>query len=251
MKILFHLGHPAHFHLFKNLITSLEKQKNDITIVIKKKDVLEKLLLNSNLDYINILPKGRKNNLIGLISGQLLQNIQLLKICKKNKPDLLVGTSVACAHVSCLLNIPFINVNEDDASVIPFYSYLSYPFSNVIISPVSCYNSHWEKKSVKYEGYHELAYLYPNNFSADKNVVEKYFPINKPFFLLRFAELSAHHDRGIKGINSKITEKIISLLKPYGDIYISSERKLEQKFESYRLSINPLELHHLMGFAKM
>ena len=27
MKILYHLGHPAHFHLFKNVITFLNKKK--------------------------------------------------------------------------------------------------------------------------------------------------------------------------------------------------------------------------------
>ena len=41
MKILFHLGHPAHFHLFKNVIKNLKKNKHDVFILIKKKDILE------------------------------------------------------------------------------------------------------------------------------------------------------------------------------------------------------------------
>ena len=41
MKILFHLGHPAHFHLFKNTIKNLIKDGNKIFIIIQKKDVLE------------------------------------------------------------------------------------------------------------------------------------------------------------------------------------------------------------------
>ena len=35
-KFLFHLGHPAHFHLFKNVIKLLKKNGDEIYILIKK-----------------------------------------------------------------------------------------------------------------------------------------------------------------------------------------------------------------------
>ena len=44
---LFHLGHPAHFHLFKNPIKSLTADGHKVSIVIKKKDILESLLQKS------------------------------------------------------------------------------------------------------------------------------------------------------------------------------------------------------------
>ena len=39
MKALFHLGHPAHFHLFKNVIVTLNSKGHQIFILIKKKDI--------------------------------------------------------------------------------------------------------------------------------------------------------------------------------------------------------------------
>ena len=68
---------------------------------------------------------------------------------------------------------------------------------------------------------------------------------------MRFVSLTAHHDAGIKGINTSIAKKIIELLEPYGDIYITSERPLESDFEKYRLAINPLDIHHIMSFSNM
>lgn len=38
------MGHPAHFHLFKNTIILLKEAGHDVKILIKKKDILEDLL---------------------------------------------------------------------------------------------------------------------------------------------------------------------------------------------------------------
>lgn len=71
MKILFHLGHPAHFHLFKNIISDFTNKGDNVLILIKKKDVLEKLLDESGFKYFNILPKGRKDNKISIAPGHI------------------------------------------------------------------------------------------------------------------------------------------------------------------------------------
>ena len=107
---------------------------------------------------------------------------------------------------------------------------------------------------------------------------------------MRFASLNAHHDSGIKGINSEIAERLVKILEnsvceqngapketnecvsngESGDpeyslskrgfdtrtrvtnaIYITSERPLEPQFEKYRIKINPLDMHHVMAFASL
>ena len=72
-----------------------------------------------------------------------------------------------------------------------------------------------------------------------------------PFFIMRFASLNAHHDSGIKGINTEIAQRLIDILAPHGTIYITSERPLEPQFEQYRIRINPLDMHHVMAFASL
>ena len=61
MKVLFQFGHPAHFHLFRNTIEGLNRDGHQTYILIRKKDILEDLLIQSGLPYTNILPSGKKN----------------------------------------------------------------------------------------------------------------------------------------------------------------------------------------------
>ncbi len=251
MNILVYLGHPAHFHLFKNSINNWKNEGHHVTILIKKKDVLENLLQSAGFNYINILKKGRKDSKIGMFWGMIQRAYQLFKICRKHKPDILTGTCVENSFAGKLLKIPVINLNEDDAEVVPLYAKLSYPWANVILAPEVCNCGKWNTKAVKYKSYHELAYLHPNHFVPDKEVVEKYFSVEKPYFILRLAKLTAHHDDGIQGMNASIVENIIQILQPHGDIYITAERELEAQFEPYRINISPLDMHHIMAFAQL
>ena len=137
--------------------------------------------------------------------------------------------------------------------IVPLFQKMAGPFIQTILSPVSCDNWKLEPKSIKYSGYHKLAYLHPNQFHPDRTVVERYFSTDKPYFVLRFAKLKAYHDieSDAHGINTEIAQHLIDLLLPYGNVYITSERELEPQFEKYRLNINPLDIHHVLAFAKL
>lgn len=249
MKYLFFLGHPAHFHLFRNTIDALISKGHKVFILIKKKDILEDLLKHSGHEYVNVLPDGRADGKIGIAIGVIKKDWELLRFCLKNKPDLMMGTSAEIAHVGKFLGIPSMNFNEDDAGIIKTFAKLTYPFSTHVVSPIGCDNEQWNKKTIAYNGYHKLAYLHPNRFAPDLNVVHKYFSTEKPYYLLRFAKLNAHHDAGIQGISTDIAQKVIDLLTKTGNVYITSERELEPQFEKYRLKINPLDIHHIMYYA--
>ncbi len=252
MKILVYLGHPAHFYLYKNVIANLRKDGHNVEILIKKKDILQQLLDNQGWEYHNILKEGRKNSKLAIAIGTLKRIFRELRFCLKYKPDILTGTSVENSYVGPLLNIPVINCNEDDASVVPLYAKLSYPGASVILNPIVCNSGKWDAKANKYQSYQELAYLHPNHFTPDEKIVNGYgIDIKKTYFIFRFASLHAHHDGGIKGISTEIAQRLIDILKPHGDIYITSERPLEPQFEQYRIKINPLDMHHVMAFASL
>lgn len=243
------MGHPAHFYNFKNVIPQLKADGHVVEVLIKKKDVLQELLENAGMPYHNILKEGRKDTKLGIVWGTVKRAIRLNRFCSKFHPDILTGTSVENSFIGKLRHIPVININEDDADVVPKYARLSYPWASDILTPTVCNNGKWDAKSTKYNSYHELAYLHPDNFTPDKTVVEKYFPADSPYFLIRFAKLKAHHDTGIKGISTDIAQRLIDILKPYGRVFITSERELEPQFEQYRIHIKPIDMHHIMAFA--
>ena len=244
-----YLGHPAHFYNYKNVIPKLREDGHQVEILIKKKDVLQELLDNAGIPYHNILKEGRRDSKLGILWGTLKRAWRLNSFCSKFHPDILTGTSVENSWIGKIRHIPVININEDDADVVPKYAGLSYPWATEILTPVVCDNGKWNARSIKYDGYHELAYLHPDNFTPDKSVVEQYFTTDSPYFLIRFAKLKAHHDTGIKGISAGIARRLIDILEPHGRVFISSERPLEPQFESYRIHIKPIDMHHVMAFA--
>ena len=250
MKILIYLHHPAHFHLFKNIIKGL-KINNEIIIIATKKDILEDLLKNEGISYINVLPKGRRDNKFSIALSLLKQDFRLLKICLKEKPDILVGTSTEIAHIGKILNIPSLFLNEDDIDVVPLVGKIAYPFAKHLITPDICNTGKWDFKTLRYKSFHELAYLHPNNFKPNKSLVSKTLNPDNHYFILRFAKLGAHHDFGIKGLHDDLIYKIINMLDPHGKILITSERKLDKRFEKYKININPNEIHHFMYYSSL
>ena len=250
-NILIQLAHPAHFHYYKNTIKSLKSNGHKVHILIKSKDMLERLLIDGGFEYSNILKNVHRQNKLTALWDMLVRDWKIFKYTRKHKINLLTGSTSEVAHIGWLLNIPSINVGEDDAAVVPIYEKCTSPFLEVRLTPTTCDNRSMEPKCVKYPGYMELGYLHPNHFTPDKSVVEKYFSADEPYFILRFAKLNAHHDAGIQGINTEIAQSLIDILKPQGRIYITSERELEPQFEQYRIKINPLDMHHVMAFASL
>lgn len=251
MNILIQLSHPAHFHLYKNVAKNLMDDGHKVFILIKTKDILEDLLKQSGLPYFNILKEAHRKSKLGILWDMIVRDWRMWRFVKKNKIDLLTGSTVEVAQVGWLTRKYRVNTGEDDMNVVPLFPKMAGPFMGTILSPRVCNNYSLEPYSVKYESYHELAYLHPNHFVADKKVVEKYFPIDAPYFIMRFSSLNAYHDSGIRGINTEIAQRLIDILKPYGRIYITSERELEPQFEPYRIPIKTLDMHHVMAFSTL
>ena len=252
MKVLFMISHPAHFHMFRYTIENLQKNGHEVVNVIRPKDVLEQLCIDANLPYYKVKERPNKWGMIGLGLALVEKIKEVLQITRKEKPDILVGSDGVIAVVGKILGIPALECNEDDGEAIHLYAKLFFPIFNGVICPQCCSAWKWEHKKMGYPSYHELGYLHPNQFTPNKEIVEKYgINTSKPYFVIRFAKLTAHHDVGIHGMNTEIAAHVVELLKPHGQIYITSERELEPQFEPYRIRINPLDMHHVMAFASL
>lgn len=252
MKILFMISHPAHFHMFRYTIDNLQKDGHQVVNVIRPKDVLEQLCIDANLPFYKVKDRPKKWGMFGLAIFLIEKIIEVFKIARKEKPDILIGSDGVLAVVGKLLHIPAFECYEDDGEAIALYAKMFFPIYTGLICPKCCSAWKWNNKKIAYPSYQEFGYLYPSQFTPDKSVVEKYgIDTSKTYFLIRFAKLTAHHDVGIHGMNTQIAEHVVELLKPHGQIYITSERELEPQFEPYRIRINPLDMHHVMAFASL
>lgn len=248
-KYLFLISHPAHFHMFRWVISNLSNNGHDIITVIRPKDIVEQLCIESGLKYYKVGERPSTDKKKDLAKALIKRALDINRIVKKEKPDLLIGSDGVLSYVGTIRHIPSFEFFDDDYSVIKLYANIYFPFYSGLICPNVTDAGRWSRKKIGYEGYQKLAYLHPNVFTPEKSIVEKYFSPDEPYFLLRFANLKAHHDSGVRGISTDVARTIIEILKPHGKIFITSERPLEEEFEPYRLHINPLDIHHIMFYS--
>ena len=123
MKVLFQLGHPAHFHLFKNTIADLQHDGIQTYILIRKKDILEDLLKQSAMPYVNILPSGKKS-----VFTLMLRLWRVFRFTITHHVDVLVGSTPEVAQVAWLLRRRSVILAEDDAAIVPQFIKAVKPF---------------------------------------------------------------------------------------------------------------------------
>ena len=247
MKILIDIGHPAHVHFFKNFIWEMEDRGHEFLITARRKESAFELLNYYRFEFIDlgINKKGLFNKAIGLLSNDL----KLLKISRKFKPDVLTGIgNPYIAQVSKLLGSKSVLFTDTEhASLI---NKLSVPFSNFVLTP-SCFLKDLGKKQVRYDGYHELAYLHPKWFKEEKNFLKELdIKKNEKYFILRSVSWQASHDVGYTGISKGDMEKIIELLGDQGRVFLSSEYE-DKTFEKYTIKAHPAKIHTLMAHSSL
>ena len=250
-RIAIFLGHPAHFHMFKNMANILESKGYCVDFLVKRKDILEDLVKKTGHKYYVVRDNVRdKRSRIGMAFSLLSMELKVIRYLKKHKPSLVIGTYAPI--LSSHFGVPFIVCCEDDANIVPRFAKTSYPYASAILTPLLCNGGKWDTEIIKYDGYQKLTYLRPNRFLPNESVVWKYFGTNyKPYILMRFAKLNAHHDGGIQGFTDTQALEIIEKYKNRFNFFVTSERELGDKLEAYRLEINPMDIHDLMSFATL
>lgn len=250
LRFLFYLGHPAHYHNLKHSIGILLEAGHTVKVVARGKDVLFELLEREEWDLVR-LPERQSKSRWGLVANIASRERTMLKIARRYRPHLMAGTDLVIAHIGKLLGIPSIIINEDDSAAVPLMAKYAFPFATAILAPNCCDQSPANHKRIGYEGYHELAYLHPDYFEASREDLPEALADIGKYFILRFASLNAHHDKGRKGINDNMALKLIEILSPSGRVFITSERPLSPELEPCRLPVHPADMHQVMAHASM
>ena len=246
MRILVNIGHPAHVHLFKNMIWNLEEDGHEVKITAIDKEIALYLLNAYGFKYDNLGKHSKK--LLKKLLGFIARDYRLYKVAKKFKPDIFISHgSMFAAHVAKLFRKPHISLEDTENSTEQIRLYA--PFTDAILTSI-CFKLKFGKKQVRYNGYHELAYLHPNYFKPDPSVLD-YLELSKDdkLIILRFVSWGASHDIGDRGFTNK--KEVIKSLERYGRVLITSEAKLPPELEKYKITISPEKIHHLLYFADL
>ena len=247
MKILIDIGHPAHVHQYRNAIKILKADGHEIFVTARNKEVTLDLLNKFGMNYEEV-GQYKKNNTSKAVEMFRI-DYKLYKLAKRFNPDVLIGGvgNVYVAHVSALINKPSILFNDTEHGTLQ--NVLSYPFASAICTP-SCFNKDLGKKQIRYNGYHELAYLHPNYFKPSPAVLDELgLSKDDTFIILRFVSWDASHDVGQHGIQDKTA--LVRELEKYGRVLITSEGLLPKELEKYKIKVSPEEMHDLLYYASL
>ncbi len=255
-KFLFFFVHPSKYYLFRNTVNYLKKNGHQTEIIIIKKDVLEDLVKQEGWEYTNIFPEGRRSKsqnslLISLTTAiNFFKTVyRLFRYCKHKKFDLFI-TDDCLAIIGWIKRKKVIMFSDDDLSVVPSMAIL-YFFSSKIVAPESTDLGMFNKKKIPLRGYKELAFLHPDYFTPNREVVEAFNAGLKKYVIIRLVSLTASHDARKKGLRDDDILRIIDCLNDDYKIFISSERPLPRNLENKRLQIKPEMISHVIYYSEL
>jgi len=146
---------------------------------------------------------------------------------------------------------PNLSFNDDDADIVPFIAWTSYPFSTFTLSPRNTRMGRFESRALRYDGYHELFYLHPARFTPDPTIFDELgLAPGAPFGLVRLSALTAHHDAGVRGLGDELLRRILRRCGDEVRIFVTSEKPLSPEFEAHRCRIQPARIHHALAHAR-
>jgi predicted glycosyltransferase len=247
MRFIVEMGHPGHVHHFKNMIWSLEKKGHEVQICTTDKEVTLDLLDKYGFAY-TVLGKNKSKGIIRNIPLLLGAELKMYLVTKKFRPDIFIcrGSPIS-AHISRIFRKPCISFNDTEHSSL--VDSIVFPFLDVILTP-SCFMKDLGMKQIRYNGYHELAYLHPDYFHPDPEVLNEFDLLEgDPFTVLRFVSWGAGHDIGHHGIENKL--EFVKELEKYGRVLITSEADIGPEFEKYKIKVSPEKLHDLLYYATL
>ncbi len=247
MKITIDIGHPAHVHLFHPFALEMQKKGHKILFTCRQKEFEMELLEAAGFDYVTF---GKHyTTTFGKLWGLLKFDIKMLVTAIKFKPDIFLSHgSMYAAHASFLLNKPHISLEDTyNSEQVRLYK----PFTEVILT--SDYDHPLESpKAVKYAGYHELAYLHPNRFTPDIDILQDLgISDREKYIIIRFVSWNATHDAGHKGISFENKIKVVNEFGKYAKVFISSEAELPEELKPFQIRIEPQRMHDALAFASL
>ena len=245
MKILIDIGHPGHVHLFKNFAWIMERSGHDVLFTTREKEFEIDLLTKYGFKFISF---GKKyQSTFGKLFGLLKFDLQMLFASLKFNPDIYLSHgSMYAAQIAWLLRRSHISFEDTfNFEQINLYK----PFTSAILSSTydhPCLGS----KNIRYEGYHELAYLHPKRFKPSITIFNELgLNVGEKFVIIRFVSWEASHDIGHSGISFENKIKAVIKFSKYAKVFISSEKELPDELKKYKINISPDKIHDVIAFA--
>jgi predicted glycosyltransferase len=246
LRIALDITHPAHFHVFKYAIAEWQRQGHDLLILSRDKDVTLQLLDEAGLPHRR-LSKARRGK-AGLVLELIEHGWGVWRALGEHRSQVVAAVGGAFnVHASKLRGIPSLVFYDTENATIS--NRIAYPNATRIYTP-RAYRDDLGPRHVRYNGYHELAYLHPNWFTPDPaKLADEGLQSGEPFTFIRLVSWQSHHDAGDYGVRD--LRNVVRRLERYGRVLISSEKPLPDDLKRYARRGRVSDVHHVLAFARL
>lgn len=247
-NILIDLGHPGDVHLFRNAARQWQAQGHKVLFTALDREMIVDLVKAYKLPH-RVTYKRRKGKL-ALIMEVLLRTLHTYWIALRFKTDLFVSFGTpTIGFPAWLMRKPYLALTDNDHA--QEQNRLFKPFATIIATP-SVFTSDLGPKQIIYAGFHELAYLHPDEFTPNPGALT---PLDlKPddtFFVVRFVAWEATHDVGQHGFSLGEKRDMLRELSTHGRVLLSVEGEVDSEFAPFVTNFPPEMIHDLLAFATL
>ena len=247
MKIIFDLNHPAQVNFFRITIYSLLNKGHRVYLSVLDRGCLRDIAKREFPDVpIYVTGKHRGNCLSVILEANIAKFFRMFRLCFLLKPDIGVSTAgFVMGLVFRLMGRPNIQFNDDPERKTVIF--LQKKTANILSLPIFCEN---QSNVRRFGALKEWAYLSPQYFAPDINVLKKYDlqPYNY-LFVREVSNGSLNYKTQESGIISKVADRFPSNIK----VLLSLEDK--KSANTYPLDWilleEPIEgIHSLIYYSK-
>jgi hypothetical protein len=248
MKVLINVGHPAHVHVFKNFVWEMERRGHETLISAVDKDVTIQLLDAYRLKYVTCGKRGK--GFVSFAWEVIRRDVHVYRLVRRFKPDFVMGIAdLFGAQVSTITKTT--SLVFTDTEIARIGNMLTFPFADAVCTP-SCFKRDLGRKQLRYDGYHQLAYLHPNYFRPDPSVLSVLgLAEGEKLVVMRFGAFQASHDAGVSGFSMQAKRKMVDDFRRHGRVVITSESQLPEDLRQYQLKLSPEQLHSILFYSDL
>lgn len=247
MRILVDIAHPKHVHFFRPLLRRWSARGEAVQIVTRDKDITHALLDRYGLPYVCL---SRQQHLAYAALELLSRWRGLAFWIRRFRPDIVLSVAgITTAPPSKVLGVPNIALTDTETAVLS--NRIAFPFADRILTP-EWFNGRFGKRHYVYRGFHEWAYLHPDEFHPDPVRVRRQgIEPNEPYAVVRLVRWNAAHDRGERGLSRREAVSLVTGLAKRMCVYLSTEGDPPPELETFRARFPVDDIHHVLGFATL
>ncbi|AGN02207.1 hypothetical protein L593_11310 [Salinarchaeum sp. Harcht-Bsk1] len=248
MRVHFDVTHPAHVHLFRHAIESLAAEGHAVGVTAREKEVTTALLDAYGIEHEVLSRKREAAWALGPEWG--VRTLRTLDYVRRFDPDVVVSQlNPSAVGAATLTRTPSV-VFHDSETAGRLADVLA-PLTDVVCSPTGVQQRLGDNHRF-YDGFHELAYLHPDRFEADPDLLAEYgVDSEASYAVVRFVSMGAYHDVGEAGLAREQKRRLVETLAEHGPVYVSSEGEPPADLPGDSVPVPPDAIHHLLANASV